>query len=125
LPKFESGQVRLFTGELRVLSVDLTSSKIAVNLEDKAFIKHLIAMRGELVPKLPSAGAAQKPQSPLAMLRTVAEALQSNGITLTVMYRRRRIVTIGAEAHPTLLQLITKTRAVALNSLYAAIKLLI
>ncbi|MCW3998764.1 MAG: hypothetical protein NWE93_00815 [Candidatus Bathyarchaeota archaeon] len=125
LPAFESGTVLLSTGKLQVLRVDLTSNLIAVDLQDKAFIKRLIAMRGELTPKLRQADAAQNPQSPLAALRNVAETLKSSGVTLTVSYRSRRIVTIGAQANPTLLQAVTKTRAVALNSLYTAIKLLI
>jgi hypothetical protein len=125
LPAFESGTVLLSTGEIQVLKVDLTSKQIAVDLQDKAFVKRLIAMRGELAASFPSTGKTQQSQSALVTFRTVADALKSSGVTLTVSYQSRRIVTIGAQAHPTLLQLITKTRAVALNSLYAAIKLII
>lgn len=126
LPAFESGTVLLSTGNLRVLKVNLTSKEIRVDIEDKAFIKRVIAMRDQLTPKLPTEpNAQQKKTNPLAILKTVAETLKNRGITLTVSYRGHRIVTIGAEAKPTLLQAITKTRAVAINSLYAAIRMII
>lgn len=127
LPAFESGKVLLSTGDLEVLKVNLTSKEIDVDIEDKAFIKRVIAMRGELIPKNPTANTGEKQKSPslLAILKTVAETLRSRDITLTVSYKGHRIATIGADAKPTLLQLITKTKAVALNSIYTAIKMLI
>jgi hypothetical protein len=127
LPAFESGIVLLSTGNLRVLKVNLTSKEINVDIEDKAFIKRIIAMRDQLTPKLPTEPNTQqkKPSSPLAILKTVAETLKNRGITLTVSYRGHRIVTIGAKAKPTLLQAITKTNGVALNSLYTAIRMII
>jgi hypothetical protein len=127
LPAFESGTVLLSTGDLKVLKVNLTSKKIEIDIEDKTFVKRIIAMRDQLTPKLPKEPNTEqkKTSSPLGILKTVAETLKTRGITLTVSYRGHRIVTIGAEAKPTLLQAITKTRAVALNSLFAAIRMII
>jgi hypothetical protein len=87
-------------------------------------------MRGQLTPKLSGAGAAEEggpPQllGPLSTARKVAEALSSRGITVTISYRGKRIATIGAEANSTLLQLVTKTRRIALNSVVAAVRLVI
>ena len=129
IPNFEGGQVLLSTGDVEVLKVDLSSTHIDVDLEDKAFVKRLIAMRDQLTPKMPSEGSAEggPPQigGALSTARKVADALISRGITITLSYRGRRIATIGAEAHPTLLQHITKTRGIALNSVIAAIRLVI
>jgi hypothetical protein len=127
IPNFESGHVLLSTGDVQVLRVDLTSSLIEVNIEDKAFIKRIIAMRDSLVPKRPDTGDQNLPSisGPLAMVRSVAETLCSRGITVVVSYQGHRIVTLGADAKPTLLQHITKTRGLALNSLYTAIKMII
>jgi hypothetical protein len=127
IPNFESGHVLLSTGDVQVLRVVLTSSLIEVNIEDKAFIKRIIAMRDSLVPKRPDTGDQNLPSlsGPLSMLRSIAETLCSRGITVTVSYRGHRIATLGADAKPTLLQHITKTRALALNSLYTAIKMII
>jgi tartrate dehydratase beta subunit/fumarate hydratase class I family protein len=127
LPTFESGTVLLSTGDIQVMRVNLTSKVINVDIEDKDFIKRIIGMRGELTPKLPSPGTAEKPKptSTLTMLKTVAETLKKSDITLTVSYRGHSIATIGANAKPKLLQLITKTRAVAINSLWTAIRMIV
>lgn len=129
IPNFEGGQVLFWTGDVPVLKVDLSSTRIDVDLEDKAFVKRLIAMRDQLTPKLPGAGSGEgnPPQlgGALSTARKVAEALSSRGVTVTVSYRGRRIATIGAEAHSTVLQVITKTRRIALNSAVTAIRLVI
>jgi hypothetical protein len=130
IPNFEGGEVLLSTGDVRVLRVDLSSTHIDVDLEDKAFVKRIIAMRDQLTPKLPGAGSDEESNPPniggaLSTARKIADALSSRGITVTVSYRGRRIATIGAEAHSTLLQVITKTRRIALNSVIAAIRLVI
>jgi hypothetical protein len=131
IPSFESGKVMLSTGDLQVLKVDLTSTRIEIDVEDKAFIKRIIAMRNELIPKMPGPSADRGGENPaqigsaLSTARSVAEALCSRGITITFSYKSHLIATIGAKAHPTLLHHITKTRGIALNSMYTAIKMLI
>ena len=127
IPNFESGKVVVLTGDVQVLKVDLSSQHIDVDVEDKAFIKRIIAMRSNLLPKQPTTETQNPPSisGPLSIVRFVAEALCSRGITITVFYKGHRFATIGAEAKPTLLHHITKTRGVALNSLYTAIKLMI
>ncbi|MGE5556868.1 MAG: hypothetical protein ACM3UY_11520 [Methanocella sp.] len=129
IPNFEGGEVLVSTGDLKVMQVNLSSARIDVNVEDKAFIKRLIAMRNQLIPKKQGAEEkeAKQPQAGgiLSTARKIADALCSRGITITVSYRGQRIATLGAEAHPTLLQYITKTRGIALNSVVAAIKMVI
>ena len=127
IPNFESGKVLLLTGDVQVLKVDLSSKHIDVDVEDKEFIKRIIAMRSNLAPKQPAAESQNPPSisGPLSMVRSVAEALCSRGITITVSYKGHRIATIGADAKPILLHHITKTRGVAPNSLYTAIKMMI
>ncbi len=127
IPNFESGRVVLLTGDVQVLKVDLSSQHIDVDVEDKAFIKRVIAMRSNLAPKQPSKENQNPPSlsGPLSMVRSVADTLCSRGITITFSYKGHRIATIGAEAKPKLLHHITKTRGVALNSLYTAIKMMI
>ncbi len=120
----------LSTGDIEVLKVDLSSTHIDVDIEDKAFIKRIIAMREQLNPKMPSIDSAEDAGNPpqiggaLSTARKVAETLSSRGITITLSYKGHRIATIGADAHPTLLQHITKTNGIALNSVLTAIKMM-
>jgi hypothetical protein len=128
IPDFESGTVVLSTGNAPVLKVYLTSTLINVDIEDKAFIKRVIAMRNQLVPQRPTSEEEEKTPSisgPLTTIRSIAEALRTRGITITVNYHGHRIATIGAGAHPTILQRITKTRGLAINSIYTIIKMVI
>ncbi len=130
-PNFEGGQVTLSTGDVEVLKVDLSTAHIDVDVEDKAFIKRIIAMRDQLTPKVPGAGTAEAGENPpqiggaLSAARSVANSLRSRGITVTVSYKGHRIATIGADAHPIILQHITKTKGIALNSIFTAIKMII
>jgi hypothetical protein len=132
-PVFESGRVVLSTGNLEVLEVKLASKRIDVNLKDKGFIKRLIKMRGEFgtqssvdtQEEIAKAVKKKKSSSPVKMLKTVAEALSDREITLTVSYKGGAVIIIGADARSTVLQLITKTRAVAINSLYRLLRMII
>ncbi len=129
IPNFEGGQVVLSTGDVEVLKVDLSSTHIDVDVKDKAFIKRIIAIWDQLAPSgtAPAEGEETPPQvgGALSTARRVADALCSRGITITVSYRGSRIATIGADAHPILLQHITKTKGIALNSVLAAIRMLV
>lgn len=129
-PVFESGSVVFSTGNLKVLEMNLTNKKIIVDVQDKAFLKRVIQLRGEISSSNDESESMDKPQQKksggaLSMLKTVAEALNSREITLVVTYKGKRVATIGAEAESTLLQLITKTRAVALNSPINALKMIL
>jgi hypothetical protein len=132
-PVFKSGRVVLSTGDLEVLEVNLTNKRIDVNMEDKWFIKRVLTLRSEFGTQVSVgtqeeiANAVKKKKSSgiVKMLRTVAEALSDREITLTVSYKGGTVVTIGAEARSTNLQLITKTRAVVVNNLYRLLKMII
>jgi|WetSurMetagenome_2_1015567.scaffolds.fasta_scaffold07137_8 hypothetical protein len=128
IPNFESGQVVLFTGDVKVLKVDLTSKHIDVDIEDKQFVKRIIAMREDLTPKMPQSETTQGTSQVgniLSTVRSVTETICKQGITITVSYRGKRIATIGEEAHPILLHHILKTKGIALNSIFTAIKMII
>lgn len=110
-----------------MLEVDLTNKHINVDIEDKQFVKRIIAMRDQLTSKPQNGEEEGSPQggSTLDTVRKVVEALRKQGITIFVSYRGHRIATIGEEAHPRLLQHILKTNGIALNSIYTAIKIII
>ncbi len=126
----ESGRVFVSTGDLEALKINVTGKRLDVDVEDKQFIKRIIKLRNEIAPKNPAAESEakkrkKKSSSPLAMIRTIAETCKKLGITVTVSYKGHRIATMGADARPMLLHHVTKTRALAINSVYTAIELLI
>ncbi len=128
IPNFESGTIILATGNVSAIKVNLTRTHINIDVEDKAFIKRIISMREQLSPQpSKSQGEDQTPNvgGALSMIKSVAETLCSRGITITVTFKGKRIVTIGADAHPILLHHITKTRGLAINSIITAIRMII
>jgi hypothetical protein len=130
IPNFEGGEVLLSTGDVQVMKVNFSSTHIDVDLEDKAFIKRIIALRNQPKPQTCDTESEASDNTSqlggaLSTARKVADALCSRGITITISYRGSRIATIGADAHPTLLQYITKTRCIAINSKVTAAKLVI
>ncbi len=130
---FESGKILVSTGDIEVLEINLKGKEIGVNIEDKDFIKRAISLSGEISGESPNTGGKsenekfehkKKSGSPLAMLKTVAETLRKRGITVKISYQSHTVVTLGSGAHPWLSQLITKTNAIAINSLLKLIEMI-
>lgn len=119
------------TGEEETLEVNLKNRHIDVDIKDKDFIKRIIKLRGEIgaISARKPAESEQKPEKKkkakgggsLGMLRTIADALSTRGLSLTLSYEGNTLLTLGADAHPTFLQLITKTRGVAINRFFKLI----
>ena len=129
-PVIESGTIFLRANETELLQVDFQNKVINVDIENKKFLKGLIGIGRNFTKK--QQAKKQKPEretkkspSPLTIARTLAETLKKNGITLRVSYEGGVVATLGAEAHPTLLQLVTKTKAIALNGPLRAIKMIV
>ncbi len=122
---FESANVVLYAGDNNLLEVNLTDKRINIDIENRQFLKGLIKIGRDFTKKQKSPEANKKSPSALATARTIAETLKKSGITITLSYRGDVVATLGAAAKPTLLQLVTKTRAIALNSLPKAIALII
>lgn len=123
----EPGKVFLSTGDLEVLRINVAGKRIDVDVEDKQFIKRVIKLRNEFAPKNPSpeTEAKKKSNSPLSMIRTISDTCKKLGFTLTVSYKGHKIATMGADAKPMLLQHVTKTNALAINSVYTALEMML
>ncbi len=124
---FDSGRVTVHTGSIEVLQVGFRGKTIDIDLKDELFMRKLIRMRIEISEIFEESrsdgGEKKKPKSPRFMLKKIADILSKNNITVTLSYRGETLVTIGAQAHSTLLQLITKTRAVAINNFSKTMRL--
>ncbi len=125
---FESGKMILYNGNLEVIQIDLSEKKINVNIMDKIFLKRILDVRkqvNESVQQQSTRGKSKvrKGESPLKMLRKVADTLDKKGMTVSFSYKGDKLATIGAEADPTLLQFITKTKAVSVSNLLAIMDL--
>jgi len=130
---FESGKVVLSTGDTGVMEINLKGQQIDVDVKNKDFIKRVIRVGNEITRKPTSSTESeaetdkkkQKSTSSLGQLKTIAETLSKNGITVTISYHGHPVVTLGSEANPWLSQLITKTKAVAINNMIELIQMIL
>ena len=53
----------------------------------------------------------------LTQLKNTAEKLKQNGLTITISHKDQAILTLGAEANPTLSKLITRTNSIQVNDI--------
>jgi hypothetical protein len=109
----KSGEVALFTGDMVALQIKAENNKIDLNMADKEFLKDAVG----------SVGISGSIRSRLGQLRSLAEELKGEGLTVTVSYKGDRLVTIGSEAKPTLSRIVTRTNAVEINNMRKLIEL--
>ena len=109
----KSGAVTLSTGDVEALQIKAEDNKIEVSIDSKEFLKDVLG----------SAGAGGSIRSKLAQLRSIAEDLKDEGLTVTLSFKGDRLVTIGLEAKPTLSRLVTGTDAVEINNLRKLLEL--
>ena len=111
----KSGAVTLSTGDVEALQIKAEDNKIDVNIDSKEFLKDALG----------SAGTGGSIRSMLAQLRSIAEDLKAEGLTVTLSFKGDRLVTIGLEAKPTLSRLVTGTGAVEINNLRKLLELIV
>ena len=110
-----SGAVTLSTGNVEALQIKAEDNKIDVNIDSKEFLKDALG----------SAGTGGSIRSMLAQLRSIAEDLKAEGLTVTLSFKGDRLVTIGLEAKPTLSRLVTGTGAVEINNVGKLLELIV
>ena len=111
----KSGAVTLSTGDVEALQIKAENNKIDVNIDSKEFLKDALG----------SAGTGGSIRSMLAQLRSIAEDLKDEGLTVTLSFKGDRLVTIGLEAKPTLSRLVTGTGAVEINNVGKLLELIV
>ena len=109
----KSGEVTLFTGDVETLQIKAGNNKIDLNTASKEFLKDAVG----------NVGTGGSIRSRLAQLKSLAEELKDEGLTVTLSYKGDRLVTIGSEAKPKLSRVLTRTSAVEINNLRKLLEL--
>ena len=109
----KSGEVTLFTGDMETLQIIAENNKIDLNTASKEFLKDAVG----------SVGTGGSIRSRLAQLKSLAEELKDEGLTVTLSYKGDRLVTIGSEAKPKLSRVVTRTSAVEINNIRKLLEL--
>ncbi|MCW4025470.1 MAG: hypothetical protein NWF01_10625 [Candidatus Bathyarchaeota archaeon] len=123
---FEGVRIVLAGQDRNIAKVDAQNKNINIDIENKDFVKELIKLAGDFISqKNFSSEKTDTLAGSLEIAKEIAEVLSNNGFTVTLSYMGEAIATVGKQAEPTVLQLITKTRAIAINSVKAALDLIL
>ncbi|MFA7397711.1 MAG: hypothetical protein WC046_04415 [Candidatus Bathyarchaeia archaeon] len=126
----KSGKVTITANAIEALEINASDKKIDVKALDKDFIKGtIVAIKGTEDDKSihqsikNTVSQIKTARSSLNMLKGVAEELSSAGITVTLSYKDKVVVTLGSEANPKLSKVATGTRSIEINSARRLIEL--
>ena len=126
----KSGKVTITANAIEALEINASDKKIDVKALDKDFIKGtIVAIKGTEDDKSihqsikNTVSQINTARSSLNMLKGVAEELSSAGITVTLSYKAKVVVTLGSEANPKLSKVATGTRSIEINSARRLIEL--
>ena len=108
LQTFKSGEINLSTSGTESLQLKIEHKRFSINLLRKELLKDILS---EVKPERTSILRT------LAQLKNTAERLKKTGLTITISYKDQIILTLGAEANPTLSKLVTRTNAIQVNNL--------
>ena len=118
-----SGNVTVAANNVEIVKIKASEKKIDVDALDKEFLKDALAAtrkenkNGGLSATIKgSLGQLKAARSGLGMLKEAAEELSDEGITVTLSYQGKVVVTMGAEAKPKLSSIATGTKAIEINS---------
>lgn len=114
----KSGKVTVSTNNVEALEIKAADKKIDIKALNKEFIKDTLAAArgkedGSLVGALKNVKAAR---GNLGELRDVAQELSEAGLTVTLSYKDKVVLTLGEGANPKLSSVATGTKAIEINS---------
>ena len=108
-----SGEVTLSTDNKEALHLKAGNKKIDLDVVDKKFVKDVVG----------GLGGRTSIRGRLNQVKSIAEELRDEELTVTISYKGNRVVTVGASAKPKLSRILTGTNAIEINSLRKLIEL--
>src|SRR3989337_3796022 len=102
-----SGELTLSTDNKEALHVKAENKRIYLDALDKKFVKTVL---GSMQAR--NSGRGFSIRRNLDQVKNIAEELRDDGLTVTVSYKGKRVVTIGANAKPKISRVVTGTNAI-------------
>jgi hypothetical protein len=123
MKSIDSGKVTISAGNEEDLEIKAANKRIDINAVNKEFIKEIIA--GVREGGFEGGDLVKSARNMLDLVKDVAEDLSDAGITVTFSFRGDKVVTIGSAADSKFSRLMTRTRAVEINSLPKLMEILV
>lgn len=109
----KSGELQLFTDDVKVLELEAKNQRIDLNIVDNEFLKDVLL----------DSVSAKSFLKKLAYLKNIAKELKNENVTITVSYKGIVVLTLGSDAKPNLSRLITGTKEIEINNLRKLIQM--
>lgn len=109
----KSGDINLSVGNDELLQLTVNPHQIALNIVDKRLLKELLSDNVKL----------KSFRELLKQLKTLAEDLKSEEVTITISYKDTTVLTLGSGAKANFSKLITGTKEIEINNLRKLIQM--
>ena len=109
----KSGELQLFTNDVKVLELEAKNQRINLNIIDKKFLKDVLRDNVN----------AKSFLKKLAYLKNIAEELENENVTITVSYKGVIVLTLGSDAKTNLSRLITGKKEIEITNLRKLIQM--
>ena len=109
----KSGEINLSANNQKLIQLTVKSKQLDLNIIDNKFLKELLKDNTKTTSFLEL----------LKQLKTLAEELKNQGVTITLSYKGEIMLTIGSNAKANFSQLVTRTKKIEINNLKKLIQL--
>ena len=111
----KSGEIILFSNETAVVRLSASENVVDIEAVNQQFLKDLVSVMKSGKPLL----------GQVKQLKTVAEDLRNEGLTVTISIEGDQVLAMGKEAKPKLSKVITGTNAIEINNMQKLLKFLL
>jgi hypothetical protein len=111
----KSGEIILFSNKTAVVRLSASENVVDIDAANQQFLKDLVSIMKSGKPLL----------GQVKQLKTIAEDLRKEGLTVTISIEGDQVLAIGKDAKPKLSKVITGTNAVEINNMMKLIKFLL
>ncbi len=108
-----SGEINVSSNNQQLIELTIKNKQIDLNIIDNQFLKELLKDNTKATSFLEQ----------LKQLKTLAEQLNDEGVTITLSYKGVTMVTLGSEAKTNFTHVITGTKKIEINNLQKLIQI--
>ena len=108
-----SGEINVSSNRQQLIELTIKNKQIDLNIIDNKFLKELLKDNTKATSFLEQ----------LKQVKTLAEELKDEGVTMTLSYKGVTMLTLGSEAKANFAHVITGTKQIEINNLQKLIQL--
>jgi len=112
----QSGKITVSTNNVESIEIKAANKKIDFNAVNKTIVKEALKATRQKEETKGLHNSIDAIRNNLDILKGVAEELSDAGVTVTLSYKGDLVATLGSQAKPKLLSIVTGTKAIEINN---------